>query len=102
MLERRKLWDTFVIVTTRPHSSEIEEIRRLMGRLAKITGFSNKDAKHYILKILEDEEVMKSFMDEVNKNNLRDFLRVPFIALALSLVYLNTDPPTLPTTMTGE
>ncbi len=101
VIQRRTLWDTFVMVTTRPHSEEIEQIRRLMGNLAKIKGFSDKDARHYILKILEDEAKLDGFMEQVRKNDLREFLRIPFIALALSMVYLNVEPPELPNTMTG-
>ncbi|KAL9979393.1 hypothetical protein ACROYT_G017049 [Oculina patagonica] len=75
----KKLRNCFVLITTR--ISKADELREFKDLHAEITGFSQKDRKAFMRRMLGSEAGVKTLSRHLSQRNLTDLTRVPLLLL---------------------
>lgn len=75
-----------IILTSRPHASIIDPIRRFFNIVACIEGFSKDKAKEYIGKIIKDKSKRDAVMEYSESNEIEEMWRYPVLIMFVCLL----------------
>ena len=78
VLNRSSLWDSWIIVTSRPFD-QVDLIKHNFDAEATIIGFSDENITLYASKFLGSEEMGNNFVEIAKKNEILDILCIPLI-----------------------
>ncbi len=86
LLERSCLWDSWIILTSRPFD-KVDSLRVHFDAEATIIGFSDENIQIYATKFLESEEMGKQFLEIGKRNQILDILRIPLILQMMCVLF---------------
>ena len=85
MMERRRLENCCVLVTTRPWRAD--ELKTHTDAQAKITGFSEEDVKAFCLKFFKDDKKAYMLYRYLDNHGLMDTAKVPLLLVFYCLLW---------------
>ena len=86
VLVRSSLWDSWVILTSRPFD-QVDLIKPYFDAEATIIGFSEESIKIYASTFLESEEMGQRFLEIGKRNQILDILCVPLILQMMCVLF---------------